>query len=422
MHIERFGHAALKVRDLDTSERFYGDVLGLAVTQRFPEDHEVIFGVGAESHLLVQALGPDARIPDATTIGLHHVAFVVEGGEPGLESAKRTLDDRGIAYRNVDHGEHRSVYFRDPDGHQVELYHGAHEPRIEASMPLAERLSRARDFLLCNARLVDRAAYQVAFEHAPPDRLVSALDAYRNADGGFGHALEPDLRTPASQPLHTLTGLALSKEAGVRCPAVANGCCEYFSRIARADGALPAFLDGALDYPAAGHWRAGIGGVPSLDWTLAAAALARWHGASHRWLDQAVRQCRHHLARADIAEAHALVYAIDFASTVLEGRERSAALEELVNRLPRASWYITATPAPGYGLTALHYAPAPSHPARVCFADDLVERHLDDLFASQQPDGGWTIRFQPPSAAAVHEWRGRSTLEALHTLRAYGRL
>jgi hypothetical protein len=51
---------------------------------------------------------------------------------------------------------------------------------------------------------------------SPTARLSSVVDAlrgYRNPDGGFGHALEPDLRCPGSQPAPTLYALEMLGEA-----------------------------------------------------------------------------------------------------------------------------------------------------------------------------------------------------------------
>jgi hypothetical protein len=70
----------------------------------------------------------------------------------------------------------------------------------------------------------------------------------------------------------------------------------------------------------------------------------------------------------------------------------------------------------------LDFAPSPSSPARRLFDDETIERHLDGLVARQQPDGGWPIGWEPPSALAELEWRGHVTVHALDVLRAYGRL
>ena len=76
----------------------------------------------------------------------------------------------------------------------------------------------------------------------------------------------------------------------------------------------------------------------------------------------------------------------------------------------------------GYGLNPLHLAPAATSRWRSLFTDEQIDGHLDKLQRSQQPDGGWPIRWEPPSEAATLEWRGIVTLQALRTLTSYGRM
>lgn len=87
-----------------------------------------------------------------------------------------------------------------------------------------------------------------------------------------------------------------------------------------------------------------------------------------------------------------------------------------------ASFYRVDPASDAYGVTPLQLCPTPAALGRRAFDDALLGAHLDAPAAAQQEDGGWPISFEPPSPAAVHEWRGRWTLEALGTLRAYGRL
>ncbi len=288
--------------------------------------------------------------------------------------------------------------------------------------PVMRREDRAREFIYANARRIDRAVFEVVFDRAAADGLIAALSAYSNADGGFGHALEPDLRTPHSQPLHTEMGLTLLKQANLRCPDIAHGCADYLASVARADAALPAYLSGALDYPAAGHWQVGTGAEPTLDRTLGSVALLEWHGVRHPWLDHARQQCLRHLETAHINEAHHLLYAVQFASMLPHGEPRSTLLRTLRVALEDASFFVVETPVTRYGVTPLHFVPQPDHAAREIFHDALLERHLDDLIACQCADGGWPVRFQPPSEGAMVEWRGRWTLDAMATLRAWERL
>ena len=72
----------------------------------------------------------------------------------------------------------------------------------------------AENFIWSAARLVDRHRYGLLFDGGPAEPVIDALRGYRNPDGGFGHALEPDLRGPASQPAPTLYALEILNEAG----------------------------------------------------------------------------------------------------------------------------------------------------------------------------------------------------------------
>ncbi len=57
-----------------------------------------------------------------------------------------------------------------------------------------EAFERARAFLKSEARPLDRALFEHEFEGAPGERAIEELARYQNPDGGFGRALEPDLR------------------------------------------------------------------------------------------------------------------------------------------------------------------------------------------------------------------------------------
>ena len=58
--------------------------------------------------------------------------------------------------------------------------------------------TRARNFLQLHARPLEKAFFSLAFEAGSVDPVLTELQKYQNADGGFGLALEPDLRTPKS--------------------------------------------------------------------------------------------------------------------------------------------------------------------------------------------------------------------------------
>ena len=59
----------------------------------------------------------------------------------------------------------------------------------------AAAFQRARAFVMEQGRDLDRALLDFHFGDGTPESVLAALAAYQNDDGGFGHGLEPDLRT-----------------------------------------------------------------------------------------------------------------------------------------------------------------------------------------------------------------------------------
>lgn len=282
-------------------------------------------------------------------------------------------------------------------------------------------LAHATDFIWRNARLLERARFASLFLEASSDQVRDAVCAYRNPDGGFGHALEPDVRAPASQPLHVEVALRALQSAGIRDPEVATGACSFLASVAQEDGPVPIVLPSIQGYPRAAHWQDGDWLTASLNPTAALVGLLWYQGIDHPWLDRAAAWCWHRLDQP-IEQAHSILCALTFLQFVPE-RQRAEALAVQVARQAQKSSYFNAQPgADGYGLTPLQLAPAPDAVGRAAFPDHLIDAHLDDLLARQQDDGGWPISWTPPGPAAICEWRAIVTLDALITLRAYGRI
>jgi len=277
-------------------------------------------------------------------------------------------------------------------------------------------LERATRFLARDARLLERRLFDLHFEDGSPEAVVAALAAFRNPDGGFGHGLEPDLRSPASQPIHVQIALEALREAGVRDADLAVRACTFLESVANAEGALSPALPGASDYPCADHWELDWAVTPAVNPTAAIAGHLHALGVTHPWLDRATSWCLSAIEERTFPSAHTLRAAL----ILVEGRETLH--ERVLGQLADAEWFTLEVPVPTYTLTPLHFAPAPDAPARAFFADHVIEAHLDDLIARQQEDGGWPILWEAPGPAAVCEWRGRWTLDALLALRAYGRI
>ena len=114
MEIQFLDHVAIRVKDIHKSAEWYEEVLGLKKVQ--PEEWKPFpaFVLAGETGV---ALFPKKDENDTGRVD--HFAFRVSKDD--LEEAQARLKERGIDFDFQDHKYYHSVYFYDPDGHQVEL-------------------------------------------------------------------------------------------------------------------------------------------------------------------------------------------------------------------------------------------------------------------------------------------------------------
>lgn len=75
--------------------------------------------------------------------------------------------------------------------------------------------NNARSFVFRNARPLDLALWRYCFEGGSRKEVVDVLSFYQNADGGFGHAIEPDCWNTDSTPIGTWSATRILNEIGV---------------------------------------------------------------------------------------------------------------------------------------------------------------------------------------------------------------
>jgi catechol 2,3-dioxygenase len=121
---DRIGHVVIKVRDVARSRKFYTEVMGLQLMMELPQIKMAFFASNGRDHHEIGCVevGPDADKQHSRQIGLVHIAFRLND-EQHLRAAYKELKEKQVPIDfTVDHGITKSIYFRDPDGHQLEVY------------------------------------------------------------------------------------------------------------------------------------------------------------------------------------------------------------------------------------------------------------------------------------------------------------
>ncbi len=238
-------------------------------------------------------------------------------------------------------------------------------------------------------------------------------------------ALEPDTRCPASLPIYVEIAFQALATAGTVDRSIVLRACDFLARWAAdadAGGAVPLANPVIEGFPRAAHWTDWTY-EPGLNPTAGLVGLLYRLGIEHPWREQAARYCWERLETGKpFDEVHTLSEVLVFLDMTPERDRADACAAEIARHLDEVPGVHLDPTTPGYGLSPLHFAPAADSRWRSLFTGAQIEADLDHLMQSQQPDGGWPISWEAPSEAATLEWRGVVTLNALRTLRSYGRI
>ena len=106
-------HVVLHVNDVQRAKKFYTEVLGM--TPYREDDGQVFLHAGQQGVALFRREG---ETPLTAGNDLNHLALNVAAGS--YETLKAELEKHGVAVTGRP-GEDRCIYFRDPDGHRLQL-------------------------------------------------------------------------------------------------------------------------------------------------------------------------------------------------------------------------------------------------------------------------------------------------------------
>jgi hypothetical protein len=282
-------------------------------------------------------------------------------------------------------------------------------------------LRGAEQFSLMNARLLERLRFAFLFAGGPGERVLAALKAYQNPDGGFGNALEPDKRCVDSQPVDQEMGLGILEEIGFDAPTVQR-VCDHLMSISTPEGGVPFVLPTVGSAPRAPWWNTSPNPPTNLNPTASIAGYLYQAQVQHPWLERAAAFCWAGVERVMAKDPHELLCVLRFLRHAPDRARAERELRRLGDLMMKSGVVALDPHAGGYVFGPLDFVPTPGDPLYALFSPQVIAEHLDALCARQQADGGWPITWQAVSPACEMEYRGIRTIEALKVLKAYGRL
>ncbi len=294
--------------------------------------------------------------------------------------------------------------------------------------------ARARSWLFTYGRKIDQARWLFHFEHGSADAVTEALATYHNADGGFGRALEPDVRRDESSVLATTVALQILREVGADdshplTQSAIGYLIEQLDRDTLAWMNVPANVD---DAPHAPWWDS-----PEKPTTFTANPGGEIVDHFHHYTSLVPAELLAQLTDAAIAfvrpnaddlSMHDLFCCHGLSQiSVLPSQMR----DELFN-LARKQFkrLVETNPAKWttYCMRPLQAADSPDSPYMADF-EEAVNVNLDYLIDTQQADGCWPPNWtwgdtQHPEAweQSKRDWQGAIIVGHLRMLYAFDRL
>jgi hypothetical protein len=301
-----------------------------------------------------------------------------------------------------------------------------------------DSFQNAKSFIIEHGRKLDQRLFEYHFENGSRELVIEALTDYQNEDGGFGQALEPDLRTPLSTVSTTVQGLFILRDVGATFdePLVQKTMRYLLNMYDEENSVWPIVSREALDAPHACHWDDILEKEFDDFFINMRAGLANhlWFyneivpkGFAEKITEEAINAFR------TISDDQ-LGWIFNLWS--YKGLMNTKGLpefyhNELFEKLNRVIPQLISDNPKDWtmmSVSPLNMAPSPESPIASIIDPDLIQVNLDHDIETQLPDGTWALDWSWEQDDPINwkiaekEWKGHLAIGKLKMLRAYGRI
>jgi hypothetical protein len=274
-------------------------------------------------------------------------------------------------------------------------------------------IDNARCFVHAHGNMWERALWDYLFDNGPIERVNTSLSTYKNSDGGWGHGLEHDIKSPFSNPLMLEFLLSVIRVTGLPVGDLLEGTPEWLESIQNPDGSLEN-PPGLLDYPHAQWWQEGQNKPDSItgnlikhdlcpplirertkSWVLENLTLENI--SSNNWLFMAYHASDYFFNVSDFPDLEKYQAAtLENIYACAYGHEEQGELNKL--------------------FPFFQFAENPDSIVASNAPEGLIDRILDHLESSQREDGGWDDEH------GLAYWQPYFSTIILLALKRFGRL
>ena len=287
---------------------------------------------------------------------------------------------------------------------------------------------RARDFILTNARIIERRLFEFHFANGDMNGVFHAVYAYRNPDGGFGHGMEPDTASPESQPLFSIMALETLDEVGyLTKEIILNDFMPYFESVTTEKGGIPWMFRPKSTYPCEEHFKT-VKEWSALSTTAPLLGILEKYNVDIPWMNNAEQFVWSEFER--IKEKHAFCYLcvprwLTFLKYTKSQDKAKKTINDLKNWILADGVLCKDKSDDGWGLYgkphSLNYASSSESILYSLFTKETIESDLKELINRQKNGGCWDTWYGISEGTKL-EWAGIQTLWTLKVLENYNRI